>query len=218
MRFMRTLGFVLTWILWVGAGVAEESEKMFTSLFDGTTLNGWILLGKSGSGYLVRDGKIVCPPGGGGNLLTEKQYEDFILRFEFKLEDGSNNGLAIRSPLKPDSLAYEGMEIQIIDDQSERYKKIQPWQRHGSLYHVFPSKTGHLEPTGEWNEEEVTVLNRSIKVVLNGHQILNVDLDDITDPAILEKHPGLQRRSGHLGFLGHDEPIEFRNIRIKEIR
>ena len=58
-------------------------------------------------------------------MLTEKQYEDFILRFEFKLEDGSNNGLAIRSPLKPDSLAYEGMEIQIIDDQSERYKKIQ---------------------------------------------------------------------------------------------
>ena len=62
------------------------------------------------------------------------------------------------------------------------------------------------------------MLNQSIKVVLNGHQILNVDLDDITDPVILEKHPGLQRRSGHLGFLGHNEPIEFRNIRIKEIR
>ena len=196
---------------------AAHHEEGFTPIFDGKSLNGWKLIGKTGDGYLVEDGKIVCPPKGGGNLFHEKEYSDFVLRFEFKLEDGSNNGLAIRSPMQKSGLAYEGMELQIIDNTSERYRDIKPWQKHGSLYHVFPAKTGHLKPTGEWNQEEVSVKGRQVKVVLNGHTILDVNLDDVKDPEVAAKHPGLKRRSGHVGFLGHDEPIEFRNIRIKEL-
>jgi len=196
---------------------ADHHEKDFTPIFDGKSLNGWKLIGKTGDGYLVEDGKIVCPPKGGGNLFHEKEYSDFVLRFEFKLEDGSNNGLAIRSPMQKSSLAYDGMELQIIDNTSERYRDIKPWQKHGSLYHVFPAKTGHLKPTGEWNQQEVSVKGRQVKVVLNGHTILDVNLDGVKDPEIIAKHPGLKRRSGHVGFLGHDEPIEFRNIRIKEL-
>ncbi len=196
---------------------ADHHEKDFTPIFDGKSLNGWKLIGKTGDGYLVEDGKIVCPPKGGGNLFHEKEYSDFVLRFEFKLEDGSNNGLAIRSPMQKSSLAYDGMELQIIDNTSERYRDIKPWQKHGSLYHVFPAKTSYLKPTGEWNQQEVSVKGRQVKVVLNGHTILDVNLDGVKDPEIIAKHPGLKRRSGHVGFLGHDEPIEFRNIRIKEL-
>ncbi len=196
---------------------ADHHEKDFTPIFDGKSLNGWKLIGKTGDGYLVEDGKIVCPPKGGGNLFHEKEYSDFVLRFEFKLEDGSNNGLAIRSPMQKSSLAYDGMELQIIDNTSERYRDIKPWQKHGSLYHVFPAKTGYLKPTGAWNQQEVSVKGRQVKVLLNGHTILDVNLDGVKDPEIIAKHPGLKRRSGHVGFLGHDEPIEFRNIRIKEL-
>ncbi len=196
---------------------AAHHEEGFTPIFDGKSLNDWKLIGKTGDGYLVEEGKIVCPPKGGGNLFHEKEYSDFVLRFEFKLEDGSNNGLAIRSPMQKSSLAYEGMELQIIDNTSERYRNIKPWQKHGSLYHVFPAKTGHLKPTGKWNQQEVSVKGRQVKVVLNGHTILNVNLADVNDPEIIAKHPGLKRRSGHVGFLGHNEPIEFRNIRIKEL-
>lgn len=196
---------------------ADHHEKDFTPIFDGKSLNGWKLIGKTGDGYLVEDGKIVCPRKGGGNLFHEKEYSDFVLRFEFKLEDGSNNGLAIRSPMQKSSLAYDGMELQIIDNTSKRYRDIKPWQKHGSLYHVFPAKTGYLKPTGEWNQQEVSVKGRQVKVVLNGHTILDVNLDGVKDPEIIAKHPGLKRRSGHVGFLGHDEPIEFRNIRIKEL-
>ncbi len=194
---------------------ASGAEPGFISLFDGKTLDGWKLIGKTGDGYYVRNGTIVCPPGGGGNLLSEKKYADFILRFEFKLEEGSNNGLAIRSPLQATNLAYEGMELQIIDNAAKRYRDIHPWQKHGSLYHVFGAKTGFLKPAGEWNSQEVVVEGRRVKVILNSHLILDADLDAVTDPAIRAQHPGLQRTSGHIGFLGHDEPIEFRNIRIK---
>jgi hypothetical protein len=205
-------------VLAVSAAAAPAAEEGFVPLFDGKTLNGWKLLGGHGEGYAVKGGSIVLPRGGGGNLLHEKEFSDFILRFEFKLEDGSNNGLAIRSPLSDSDMAYQGMELQIIDNDAKRYKGIiQPWQKHGSLYHVFPAKTGALKPVGEWNAQEVRAIGRKITVVLNGTTILDVNIDDVKDPDILGKHPGLQRKSGHIGFLGHNEPVEFRNIRIKKM-
>ncbi len=195
-----------------------DPEDSFVPLFDGETLNGWILKGRTGPGYQVEDGKIVCPPGGGGNLLTEQEYSDFVLRFEFRLFEGSNNGLGIRAPLEARDVAYDGIELQIIDNTAERYKDIKPWQKHGSLYHVFPARTGYLKPVGEWNQQEVTARGSRIRVVLNGATILDADTDDVADPELLARHPGLKRRSGHIGFLGHNEPVEFRNIRIKVLR
>ena len=214
---IRKIGCTVLLFVVLSAGRLSASEEGFVPLFDGKTLDGWTLLGKTGDGYLVRDGKIVCPPKGGGNLFTEREYTDFVLRFEFKLGHGSNNGLAIRAPLQAQAIAYEGMELQIIDNTSERYENIQPWQTHGSLYNVFPAKTGHLNNVGEWNEQQVVVQGRQVKVILNGHTILDADLDSVADPEIIKKHPGLKRKSGHIGFLGHNEPIEFRKIRIKEL-
>lgn len=210
--------FLFSILFLAAVSALAAADEGFTPLFDGKTLNGWKLLGGHGAGYSAVDGKIVLPRGGGGNLLYEKEFSDFILRFEFKLEEGSNNGLAIRAPLSDGDMAYQGIELQILDNNAERYKGIiQPWQRHGSLYHVFPAKDGALKPVGEWNSQEVRVLGRKVTVILNGTTILDVNMDDAKDPEILKKHPGLQRKSGHIGFLGHNEPIEFRNIRIKEM-
>src|SRR5688572_11568286 len=72
------------------------AEQGFVSLFDGKTLSGWK---GSESAYKVEDGAIVCVEGGRGNLLTEKEFSDFVLRFEFKLTPGANNGLGIRCPM-----------------------------------------------------------------------------------------------------------------------
>jgi hypothetical protein len=58
---------------------------------------------------------------------------------------------------------------------------------------------------------------RKIKVILNGETIVDANLDDIKDPEVLKKHPGLARDKGHIGFLGHGDPLAFRNIRIKEL-
>lgn len=108
------------------------------------------------------------------------------------------------------------MEIQILDHDHERYKgRLKPTQYHGSVYDVFPAKTGYLKPAGEWNSEEIVADGRRIKVTLNGAVILDVNLDDMKDPAVLAKHPGLKRTGGHIGFLGHGTLVEFRNIRVK---
>ena len=196
---------------------ASGAEPGFVSLFDGKTLAGWQIAGQKGSGYVVENGVLVCPADGGGNLFTTKEYANFIMRFEFRLFEGSNNGIGIRAPLEGDA-AFAGMEIQILDDGAPRYQgKLKPAQYHGSIYDVVPAKQGFKKPTGEWNSEEITAKGRLITVVLNGTTIVNANLDSVRDPAVLKKHPGLARSSGHIGLLGHGTRVEFRNFRIQEL-
>jgi hypothetical protein len=200
------------------AGVSLFAEEGFVSLFDGKSLKGWTLVGGKGPGYVVQDGILVCPADGGGNLLTEKEYANFILRFEYKLSPGGNNGLGIRAPMKGD-IAYSGMELQLLDDGHEKYKgRIRPEQHTGSIYDVIPARTGYQKPAGEWNEEEVTADGSRIQVKLNGVIIIHADLDTVREPAVLKRHYGLKNKSGHIGFLGHGTLVEFRNIRIKELK
>lgn len=199
------------------AGPPNEKgdEKGFVTLFDGQSLKGWTLVRGRGPGYVVKDGTLVCPLEGGGNLFTEKEYANFILRFEFKTEPGGNNGVGIRAPLEGDA-AYQGMEIQILDDGHPKYKgQIKSEQHHGSVYDVIPARTGFLKPAGEWNTEEIMAQGSRIRVTLNGVIILDADLNLVQEEAVLKKHPGLRRKSGHIGFLGHGSLVEFRNIRLK---
>ncbi len=192
-------------------------EPGFKALFDGKTLNGWTLVKGHGPGYVVKDGIIVCPKEGGGNLYTEAEYANFVLRFEFKLSPGGNNGIGIRSPLTGDA-AYQGMEIQILDHDDPQYKGwLKPAQHHGSIYDVVPAKTGFLKPVGEWNSEEITANGRKITIKLNGTTIVDANLDDVKDPEVLKKHPGLARATGHIGLLGHGSLVEFRNLRVKTL-
>ena len=212
--------FVLSTAL-TPALVAQQAESGFTSLFDGKTLSGWTLIGGRGDGYGVKDGVLYCAKGGGGKLITDKEYADFVLRFEFRMPpEGSNNGLGIRTPREGDA-AYQGIELQILDEKaalSGKWGKLKASQFHGSVYDVIAAKQGAQKPAGEWNMQEVTAKGRKITVVLNGQTILDADLDTVKDPDVLKKHPGLARTSGHIGLLGHNDYIEFRNIRIKELK
>ena len=123
-RFILGLGSIALSAAVFAGCVTASREAGFLPIFDGKTLNGWKLLGGTGAGYGVKDGVLFCAKGGGGNLLTERQYSDFIYRFEFKLEPGSNNGIAIRSPFAAGSLAYSGMEVQVLDGRGVRRARV----------------------------------------------------------------------------------------------
>lgn len=196
---------------------AEEKKEGYKILFDGTNMHEWT--GNTTS-YVMEDGAIVCRPGGhgGGNLYTKNEYGDFVYRFEFQLTPGANNGLGIRTPITGDA-AYQGMELQILDNEADIYKNLQVYQYHGSVYGVIAAKRGFLKPVGEWNYEQVTVKGTRITVELNGTVILDGDIADARDNGTLDKkdHPGLKRTSGHIGFLGHGSVVKFRNIRIKDL-
>lgn len=194
----------------------EERKLGFESLFDGTSLDKWI---GNKKGYALEDSVIVTHPElGGGNLYTAEEYSDFEYRFEFQLTPGANNGLGIRTPTEGDA-AYEGMELQILDNESPIYEKLKPYQYHGSVYGVIPAKRGYLKPTGEWNEQTVVVKGSKVKVILNGQVILDGDIKEASKNGTADgrNHPGLMNTKGHIGFLGHGDVVRFRNIRIKKL-
>jgi hypothetical protein len=196
---------------------AEEKAEGFVSLFNGRNLNGWT---GNKTSYVPEDGNIVVKPGdgSGGNLFTEKEYADFIFRFEFLLTPGANNGLGIRAPLSGDA-AYSGMELQILDDTAPVYANLQPYQYHGSVYGIIPAKKGYQKPVGEWNYQEVKVQGTRITITLNGTVIVDGDIAESRDNGTMDHkdHPGLKNAKGHIGFLGHGSELKFRNIRIKDL-
>jgi len=196
------------------ASMPVPDAEGFIPLFNGKDLTGWT---GDTKGYIVENGAIVCKPG--GNLYTEGEYSDFAVRFEFKLTPGANNGLGIRAPLKGDA-AYAGMEIQILDDTADQYKDLHPYQFHGSIYGVVPCERGHLKPVGEWNSEEVIARGPHIVVKLNGATIVDADIEKASANGTMDgkPHPGLKNTTGHVGFLGHGTVVEFRNIRVKELK
>lgn len=195
----------------------QEQRAGFQLLFNGQNLDGWV---GNKTSYRVENGNIVIDPqgGGGGNLYTAGEYSDFIFRFEFQLTPGANNGLGIHAPLEGDA-AYAGKEIQILDNTADKYADLKPYQYHGSVYGVIPAKRGFLKPVGEWNEEEVIVRGSKIKVILNGETIVDGDMLEASKNGTMDgrEHPGLQRTTGHIGFLGHGDVLRFRNIRIKDL-
>jgi hypothetical protein len=200
----------------------EKSQSLaqdgFTSVFNGRDFSGWA--GPINE-YEIVDGAIQCQPKKGGTIYTTEEYSDFIVRLEFKLPKGGNNGLAIRYPGSGDA-AYAGMcELQVLDDNYEQAtgQKIDPRQAHGSAYGMVAAARGYQRPIGEWNYEQVIVKGSTIKVELNGTQILDADLSKVEKATIMANspHPGKDLTSGHFGLAGHSDPVAFRNILIKKL-
>jgi hypothetical protein len=195
----------------------QEQKDGFELMFNGEDLTGW--QGNT-KGYVVRDGMICVEPElGGGNLYTDRQYGDFIMRFEFKLTPGANNGLGIRTPLNVNA-AYNGMELQILDNTADKYKNLKPYQYHGSIYGVVPAKRGYLKPVGDWNYQEVIAKGNRITVNLNGTTIVDADIKEAGTPKTMDarEHPGLFNKKGYIAFCGHGDKLAFRSLRIKPLK
>ena len=195
------------------------------SLFNGKDLSGWT---GDTKGYTAEDGILVCKKGG-KNLVSDVEYSDFAFHFEFKLEASGNNGVGIRVPAGGHP-ASSGMEIQILDHHGKKYggladmgggktrklSWLKPWQYHGSIYGIVPSKIGYLKPVGQWNSETIIAVEDHILVILNGAVIVDAFLDD-TRPVDGGAHPGMRNRSGHLMFAGHSDRVEFRDLKLTDL-
>lgn len=197
--------------------LASRNAEGFVELNNGHDLSNWR---GAVDNYQVEEGAIVCKQGKGGALLSQDEYENFVLRVEFKLPPGGNNGIALRTP-EGGHPSSDGLELQVIDDDGYNAKHpkahLKSYQHHGSLYHCVGAKTGYLRPVGQWNFEEIEVRGQRIRVTLNGTKILDVDIDQL-DRSQLETVPkGLDRRVGHVGLAGHNDPVAFRSFKIKRM-
>jgi len=191
----------------------NEAAIGFTPIFNGENLDGWT---GEFDGKTVKDGILHWEYG--GSLYTQKTYRNFAFRFEFTLSPGANNGLAIRSSGAGDP-AYEAMaELQILDNSAEKFAELDNRQYHGSAYGMSAARRGYLRKTGQWNYQEVTVIDSTIRVELNGTIILDTDLADVTEYFQNKEHPGKSLKEGYLGFAAHGtHHLRFRNMSVREI-
>lgn len=198
--------------------LSRKTGDGFTQIFNGKNFDGW--QGAIENYEVTPDGNIMCKPGKGGVLFTKDQYADFVVRLEFKLPPGGNNGLAIRYPGQGDA-AYDAMcECQVLENTAEKYNNLKPQQYHGSIYGQCAAQRGYLRPVGQWNFQTVTVKGHRLTCELNGTVITDCDVSTLKPEDFMypmEKFKGRLRTEGHFGFAGHSDPVQFRNVAVKKL-
>jgi hypothetical protein len=196
-----------------------EKAEGFVPLFNGKDLDGWKRYAGKPEAWAVEEGLLVCRGGKeGGWLGTERDYADFVLRLEYRLKPGGNSGVYLRAP-ETGWISRAGMEVQVLDDNDPKYARLDFYQYTGSLYHVVAPTRRMTRPAGQWNEMEVRAEGRRLVVRVNGVKVVDADLDRLRqDPAVAREHPGLARSSGKIGLQNHSDRVEFRNLRVKELK
>lgn len=191
----------------------DKAPAGFVALFNGRDLAGWKSTGKMDR-WGAENGAIHVQGGGGGWLMTEKEYGDFELRLEYKMSKGANSGVGLRAPLKDDP-AYVGMEIQLIDDVNWP-GKLQTWQHTGSIYNVVPAAKVANRPIGEWNQMRIVAKGPHILIEQNGEKLVDANLENYVKEHA-KRHPGILRKAGHIGLQSYNTRVEFRNIYLKPL-
>lgn len=199
----------------------EEKADGFKPLFNGKDLDGWWVRGPNKNAYKVHDGVILVTGDVGGDwMFTNDEYDNFVLRYEYRCVSGEgNSGVGIRAP-KVGNPAFDGMEIQVLRPGWET-----PYQRAGSLYHTVPPSVEADKKFGEWNSVEVYADGPHIRTTMNGTVIYDIQMTDFTKEKLAKENVkddwrmALDNRpaKGYIGLQCHSDNVEFRNIRIKTL-
>ncbi len=207
-----SIGLLLSLMLGVGSCSRVYVGSGDTSLLS-TGLVGWQqVAGESGS-WKVENG-VLSTEGGDGWLSTVRQYDDFVLSLEFRIPPEGNSGVFIRAPHEGNP-AYQGLEIQILDDSAQQWRDLKPDQYTGSIYDVqAPSERAGGKP-GQWQSMVIECRASHVQVAVNGRTVINTDTNFY--PYKVATHPGLARRSGYIGLQNHGGKVEFRNIRVRPL-
>lgn len=212
---------------WLAAAEDKEFQPLFpkNGIPEGWVVCAWSDIAKSGpkgAKWIVENNILNGGGARGSWLISEKEYSDFELHFEFKLGAQGNSGCALRSPSKGDP-AFDGLELQMAD---LRYNtKAAASELTGGLYRALAPKKQVYKPE-KWNRYQIRLLGSKIKVILNGSLIVDQDLD--SEETIIKRHnggdaPALKNRprKGRIGFQNLSRggsPVLIRNAKIKILR
>jgi Domain of Unknown Function (DUF1080)/Caspase domain len=200
-----------------------EAPAGFQPLFNGRDLSGWTVDGDGDRFWRVENGEIVTVGEDYrtmNSLLSNRDYTDFLLRFEFKLVEKADSGVQIRA--MPGERVRQHpfhLEINIHDDESLAAGTGCPtgsliWNSDGHTIRR-PTQPAPLKPRSEWNEMEVELRGQALRVSLNGRIVQAANLDEYTgrDLALA----GLNRVKGRIGLQKHTGTVRFRNVAIQEL-
>jgi hypothetical protein len=202
----------------------------FKPLFDGKSLDGWRGYKKADASetrWKVENGLVTIPENDGKDtrgqrdIITTGTYDQFDLRWEWKVAQGGNSGL--KYFVLEDEASAIGHEYQMIDDERHPDAKIGPHRQTAALYDVFPAADRPLKPAGEWNNSQVIVKGKHVEHWLNGKRVLQYELDspELKAAVAKSKFKDIARfgkpQKGHILIQDHGNAVWYRNVRIKPL-
>ncbi|MEZ0538374.1 3-keto-disaccharide hydrolase [Fibrella arboris] len=222
-------------LLGTAALAAFMPQPKWITLFDGKTISGWHSYHQTGVvGWVIEDGTLTSD-GSGGDLVSDKEYENFDLEFDFKLPKGSNSGVIYKVLDRPDiaSTYMSGPEYQLIDDRGYEWfdkagnrLQLAKTQLTGADYDMYePTDLNQIKPIGEWNKGRIVVNNNHVAHYLNGKKVVAYEYGSDDWKAHLAKSKfanwpyATPHAKGNIAFQCHSpkEKVWYRNIRIKEL-
>lgn len=213
----------------------EQKKEGWQSLFDGNSISGWHKYGGGpvGSAWKVADGTIYMDTSskmdgkvvGGGDIVTDNEYENFHLKLEWKISKNGNSGIMFY--VNEDTLKYKkpyetGPEMQILDNDGHRDGKIIK-HRAGDLYDLISCSKETVKPVGEWNLAEIKCLNGKLDFYLNGENVVSTTLWDdnwkkmVANSKFKEWPDFGTFKKGKICLQDHDNLVYFRNIMIRSL-
>lgn len=213
---------------------ADELAAGWKLLFDGTTLDGWRNFKKEGIGQSWKaDGGaivMVTVTSGdrrraldGGDIVTVGQYENFDFKIDWKVGDCGNSGIMWGVQEGDYEKPYHtGPEMQVLDNSCHPDAEIHT-HRAGDLYDMIPCSEETVKPAGEWNSARIRTVDGFTEFWLNGTKVVEFTMfDDNWNEMIanskFKQWPGFgQYKKGHICLQDHNDPIQFRNIKIREL-
>ncbi|WP_256001846.1 3-keto-disaccharide hydrolase [Pedobacter deserti] len=229
--FSALSALAITAVVGCSTTKSQTSTKGFTPLFDGKTTTGWHTYGKTtaGSKWEIQDGALYLnskgPRNGGGDLVTDKEYSNFHLKYDWKVSPGANSGLIYyvhEDKAKYGATYSTGLEMQVIDNEGHPDGKY-PKHRAGDLYDVIKSSSEPVKPVGQWNTAEIISKNGKLEHYLNGVKIVSTTLWDENWKQLIaqSKFKGWENwgtfKSGKIALQDHGDDVWYRNIMIKEL-
>ena len=207
-----------------------KADPGWTSLFDGKTLKGWRGYKKADAAdtrWKVENGIVTIPEKdgkdtrGGLDIITDATYDQFDLKWDWKVAPGGNSGL--KYFVLEDETSAIGHEYQMIDDERHADAKIGPHRQTAAFYDVLPAADRPLKPAGEWNASEVIVRGKHVEHWLNGKRVLQYELDspELRAAIAKSKFKDIARfgkpQKGHILIQDHGNQVWYRNVKIKPL-
>lgn len=200
-----------------------EREAGWELLFDGRTLDGWrgYNRGDLPEGWAVEDGTIAWVQSG-GDIITERQFTDFELTLEWRIEPGGNSGVFYRGAEGEEWIYQSAPELQVLDDEGHADGQS-PLTSAGSNFGLHGVPRGVVHPASEWNSVRVVVDGKHVEHWMNGVQVVAYELESPEWEVLVQSSkfaawPAYGRApSGHIGLQDHQSRVWFRNIKIREL-
>ncbi len=228
---MKWIGLVVAAALIAGGAMAAPVENTLTPaekkagwrlLFDGKDLKGWrgFKADKPDAGWTVKDGVLGPDPKTSKDVITTGEYENFELKFEWKISPQGNSGVMYHVVEKGDETYESGPEYQILDNAHPTF----PNQKAASLFALIAPSKDVTHPPGEWNQGRLVVDHGKVQHWLNGEKVVEYDLNS---PELKAKIAASKFNAwpqfaasptGHIALQCHGDAVGFRNIKVRVIR